>query len=149
MKNYIYLLGVKIKMNWFDLFNIYKASLVLLINKEGKILCVSRKDNPNDFGLCGGKVDKGETFKKAAIRELFEETGLIGFNLIPIFFRKDSEFKCVTFLSSFKGEINVSNKHETGIVDWKEFSDIEKGSFGEYNKELKAIMIKIGLKFQS
>ena len=126
-----------------------KAAILLIINEEGKILCVSRKDNPNDFGLCGGKVDKGETFKKAAIRELFEETGLIGFNLIPIFFRKDSEFKCVTFLSSFKGEINVSNKHETGIVDWKEFSDIEKGSFGEYNKQLKKIMIKIGIKFLS
>ena len=136
-------------MLWYNFLPVKKAAILLIINEEGKILCVSRKDNPNDFGLCGGKVDKGETFKKAAIRELFEETGLIGFNLIPIFFRKDSEFKCVTFLSSFKGEINVSNKHETGIVDWKEFSDIEKGSFGEYNKQLKKIMIKIGIKFLS
>jgi ADP-ribose pyrophosphatase YjhB (NUDIX family) len=32
-------------------------SVTGLLVKEGKILAVSRKNNPNDFGLPGGKLD--------------------------------------------------------------------------------------------
>lgn len=133
---YLYLLLVKIKMLWYNFKNVPKVSLTFLVNGEGKILSVSRKDNKNDFGLCGGKVDKGETFVQAGIRELFEETGLIGYNLKPIFFRKDGKFKCITFLANFKGEINVSDSHETGAVEWLTFKELNEGTFGEYNIEL-------------
>jgi 8-oxo-dGTP diphosphatase len=40
------------------------------------ILAVSRKDDPNAFGLPGGKVEHGETEEQAARRELLEETGV-------------------------------------------------------------------------
>jgi len=143
MKNYIYLLGVKIKMKWYDLFNIPKASLVLLINKEGKILSVSRKDNHLDKNICGGKVDKGETFEAAAIRECFEETGLRIFNLKPVFFRKDGKYKCVTYLADYTGEISSK---EAGVVGWIVYNDILTGSFGEYNRELKTKLTKLGIK---
>lgn len=52
------------------------AVCLFLINKEGKVLVVSRKDNSETIGLPGGKVDEGETPLMAAIRELKEETGL-------------------------------------------------------------------------
>ena len=58
-----------------------KVSTVLLFN-QGQILAVSRKDDPNDFGLPGGKLDPGETFTAGAIREVREETGLHIFGLI-------------------------------------------------------------------
>jgi len=35
-------------------------SVTGLIIKDNKILSIARKDNPNDFGLPGGKIDKGE-----------------------------------------------------------------------------------------
>ena len=42
------------------------------------LLCRSKEDSfePNKYGLPGGKIDAGETPKVAAVREMFEETGL-------------------------------------------------------------------------
>lgn len=110
-----------------------RVSVVLLFN-QGKILGVSRKDNPNDFGLPGGKVEEGESFEEGAIREIREETGLEIFFLIPIFARKDGEFSAVCFIAQYKGEID--NTLEEGKVEWVDFETICSGSFGDYNKEL-------------
>src|SRR5580704_14169453 len=52
------------------LFPIRKKAATVLITRAGdfdNILAVSRKDNPDDFGLIGGKANDGETFKEAAI----------------------------------------------------------------------------------
>jgi len=111
-----------------------RVSVVLIFN-QGKILTVSRKDNPNDFGLPGGKVDPGETFIDAAIRETKEETGIDLFCLIPVFARMDGEFAAVCFLAQYIGEID--NSLESGKVQWGTFTDINAGSFGEYNIELE------------
>ena len=111
-----------------------KVSVVLIFN-QGYILAVSRKDDPNDFGLPGGKLDGEETFEAAAIREVKEETGLHIFCLIPIFARMDGEFAAVCFLAQFAGEID--NTLEAGTVKWTNFSEINSGSFGIYNKELQ------------
>jgi 8-oxo-dGTP pyrophosphatase MutT (NUDIX family) len=53
------------------------AVCVVIRNKEGKVLCVSRRKNPKVFGLIGGKVDPGETELTAVIRETLEESGLV------------------------------------------------------------------------
>lgn len=52
------------------------AVQIVLLNKKGEVLAVSRKHDHNDFGLIGGKVDEGENVVEAAIRETKEETGL-------------------------------------------------------------------------
>lgn len=142
MKKKIYLLLLKLKVSWYDIKNVNKAALVCLKNKNGKILCVSRKNNKIDFGLCGGKVDKGEKFEVAAIRELYEETGLIGFNLKPVFIKKDNNFICVTYVGNFSGEILTN---ESGEVRWLTFEDLKKGSFGKYNSELEKILINLNI----
>jgi 8-oxo-dGTP diphosphatase len=53
---------------------------VLLANEEGKILILKRstdsKTNPGKWELPGGKVDQGESFDQALIREVNEETQL-------------------------------------------------------------------------
>src|ERR1700761_7731184 len=138
-----YQILTSIKMFWYDLFSIPKASLVLLINKEGKILSVSRKDNLLDKNIVGGKVDKGETFIKAAKREAKEETNLEVYDLVPIFFKKDGIYKCITFIGKYKGDIQQTEK---GAIEWIFYDELLTGSFGEYNRELKNILNKIGIK---
>jgi 8-oxo-dGTP diphosphatase len=53
---------------------------VLLTDKDGKILILKRstdsKTNPGKWEIPGGKVDQGESFDHALIREVFEETQL-------------------------------------------------------------------------
>ena len=81
-------------------------SQVVLINEEGLILLVSRKDDHTSFSLPGGKLDEGETFEAAAIREVKEETGLDVFNLQLIFAMHRKGRMGYTFLADYKGEIN-------------------------------------------
>jgi 8-oxo-dGTP diphosphatase len=53
---------------------------VLLINEEGKLLILKRstdsKTNPGKWEFPGGKVDQGESFDQALVREVYEETQL-------------------------------------------------------------------------
>lgn len=41
-----------------------------------KVLLVSRKDSPGDWGFPGGKVEPGESIYNAMVREVEEETGV-------------------------------------------------------------------------
>ncbi len=53
---------------------------IAAVIKDASVLLV-RRANPPDAGLWGfpgGKIDFGETIEQAAVRELFEETGVRG-----------------------------------------------------------------------
>jgi len=54
---------------------------IFVHNNDGEILLLRRSSNddvePLKWSLPGGKVDKGENIREAAIRELFEETGIV------------------------------------------------------------------------
>lgn len=60
--------------------------------KDGKVLLV-RRANPPDagrWGFPGGKIERGETVKDAAVRELYEETSIVSkafktFNAVDAF----------------------------------------------------------------
>lgn len=53
---------------------------VVIINENNEILLQKRskfkKINPGKWGICGGKVEIGETTLDAGIRETFEEIGI-------------------------------------------------------------------------
>lgn len=72
-----------------------EAALVL-IERDGRYLGVSRKNDPHAFNLPGGKVDRSETAEEGARRELYEETGLLAGDLTPFFQSAESGKYLVT-----------------------------------------------------
>lgn len=48
----------------------------IIIEYEGNIVLIKRKNPPEGWALPGGFVDYGETLESAAVREAKEETGL-------------------------------------------------------------------------
>lgn len=54
---------------------IFQSAHIILVNKQGNILLTQRQDVPI-WVIPGGHLEKGETPKDAAIRELYEETGI-------------------------------------------------------------------------
>ena len=48
----------------------------IIIEIEGRIVLIKRKNPPCGWALPGGFVDYGESFETAAVREAKEETGL-------------------------------------------------------------------------
>ncbi len=110
-----------------------KKAVCALIFRGDKILGVSRKDNPNDFGLIGGKVEDNETLPHALQREIYEETGL---NIIKgklVFTRFDDDVMSYTYVCDVEGEVKTN---ESGVVKEVTWEDLFNGSFGDYNRRL-------------
>lgn len=121
-----------------------QAVCVLMYNFDCKgetdlYLGVSRKDNANDFGLPGGKVEPNESLEQAAKRELKEETGFNAHRLRLIFtevcYGKDGQhYETHTFIcEAFTGAMQ---SNEAGVVKWVTRQELLDGSFGLYNKKL-------------
>jgi len=56
--------------------NNMKIAVLALFNEKDELLCVSRKDNHETYGLIGGKVEENEIVIEALMREVMEETSL-------------------------------------------------------------------------
>ena len=114
-----------------------KAVCAFVTNGDDQILAVSRKDDPTNFGLPGGKVDPGETPKEAVVRELFEETGLETSEVGSRLHEADNTgHYCITFEVEVEGQIDHSR--EPGVVRWVDPQTLTEGMFGKYNMDLLA-----------
>ena len=66
---------------------------VFVENEQGELLLGLRTDN-HCWGIAGGAVELGETVEAAAMREMFEETGLIAdeLELLGVFSGEDTHY---------------------------------------------------------
>jgi 8-oxo-dGTP diphosphatase len=97
------------------------AVRVLLADQNGKILILKRstdsKTNPGKWELPGGKVDQGESFDHALIREVYEETNL-KISLEHVVGASEQNLhiiRAVHIIMSGKiveGELNLSDEHD-------------------------------------
>lgn len=121
------------------------SAQVVLLNEEGLVLAVSRKDNHSDFGLIGGKQDPEDASPEAAaIREVKEETGLDIYDLQLVFAMHKNGYMGYTYLAKYKGEINHNEPH---VVKWAAFEVIMNGSFGKFNTLVSESLDDMGIKY--
>lgn len=125
---------------------VVKRAACVLIRRGGRVLAVSRKDDPTDMGTPGGKVDpddgpQGElmTLARAAARELREETGL---SIDPDRLRfvyeaqEDDGFTTTTFEAAWSDVRGPIRTVESGRVRWIDPDELCAGSFARYNTEM-------------
>jgi 8-oxo-dGTP diphosphatase len=118
------------------------AVRALITDSDGKILILKRsvdsKTNPGKWELPGGKVDQGEPFDKAMVREVFEETGLkISMdNVVGASQQSLPLIRAVHIIMAGKivdGELNLSSEHEGYAWEYLEnLSDYELADWLEY-----------------
>lgn len=95
------------------------TNMVMVYDEKGNVLVQDRvSSNWAGITFPGGHVEKGESFTDAAIREVFEETGLTVSKLqlcgIQDFFLEDGTRYCVYFYRTncFSGELRSSAEGE-------------------------------------
>ena len=113
-----------------------KRAVCGLLFHNNKILSVSRKDNHNDFGLFGGKLENDETQEEALIREAYEETGY-SVNIIPIYYEAmcDDTLVMTYICVATDWNLNYPEK-DLAVVEYLPPSALTSGIFGEYNSKL-------------
>ncbi len=101
---------------------------VLIFNENNELLLQLRKDNAC-WGLIGGSMELGETLEEVAIREMYEESGLIptDLELLNIFSGQefyyqyphgDEVFNVIAAYEcrSFSGELKYDEEEATAIA---------------------------------
>lgn len=112
-----------------------EAGVALIINQDGYILSISRRNNKSLFGLPGGKLDTGIDFdtRDAAIREAQEETSVVIKDCCFIFEKIDDDFMADCYYATqWEGEPKTN---EEGEVRWLTAVQLTTtmAAFGEYN----------------
>jgi ADP-ribose pyrophosphatase YjhB (NUDIX family) len=104
-----------------------------IIDDDARILLVHRVDD-DCWGLISGWVDAGEAPHETVVRELREETGLVGVvdELVGVIARPASarngphgSIAVVFLVSLVGGEVRLA-AHEVKALEWRDLDDVEQ-----------------------
>mgnify|MGYP001365456606 CR=1 FL=1 len=108
------------------------ASLVIIFNKDNKVLLLKRSKKvdsyPEYWGFPGGKREDGETSVEAAVREVREETSLTVYpkELAYVFTMKRGEHKDIVFYITKKWSGTPSIDWESDEFRWVDPKDMSQ-----------------------
>lgn len=114
--------------------------VLLYIVKNNKILLLRRApgatyNRGGYYGLPGGGIEAGETFKQAAIREAYEELGIkiksedlefanVAHKTLNLADGNKKAFVTVTFIvNNWKGEVYNKEPHQHDLMGWYALND--------------------------
>jgi 8-oxo-dGTP diphosphatase len=118
----------------------------IIKNEDNEILILKRhpksKTDPEMWELPGGKVEKGEHFTTALVREIKEETNLdadVGdfCEAVQNDYMHKRTVQVIMYLENIKGEVKISDEH----TDWM-WAGLEKIKSLEISTSLKKILEK-------
>lgn len=97
------------------------ADIVAL--RDDKVLMILRKNPPEGWALPGGFVEYGETVEAAAMRELFEETGLTAHSLrlVGVYSDPSRDLRRHTLTVAFAAEVTGELRAGADAADVKWF----------------------------
>jgi 8-oxo-dGTP pyrophosphatase MutT (NUDIX family) len=123
-----------------------KTAVCLLCPRGDKYLSISRRNDPTQWGMPGGKVDPYESNVEAVQREVGEETGILASAvsyepLLSSHCPGEVDFWVTTYLWVDEFAINDCElvAEEGMTLDWKteeELCDPAVSPFAEYNKRV-------------
>lgn len=121
----------------------------VILNGNNEILCVSRKDNHNDFGFPGGSVEEFDnTLEDALKREIFEETGLnvnMETSIMVFSMFKGNNMGYTYLIKDWEGILNSEEPH---IIKWSNYQTVLDGKFGIWNKLVLESLTNMGIKIK-
>lgn len=118
----------------------------IIKNENYEILIVKRhpksRTDPEMWELPGGKVEKGEHFADALVREIKEETSLDGkvgdfAEAVQNDYMHKRTVQLIMYLDDVKGEVKISDEH----TDWM-WASIDKIKTLEMSTSLKKVLKK-------
>ena len=118
----------------------------IIKNEDDEILILKRhpksKTDPEMWELPGGKVEKGEHFTNALVREIKEETSLdadVGdfCEAVQNDYMHKRTVQVIMYLENIKGDVKISDEH----TDWM-WAGLEKIKSLEISTSLKKILEK-------
>jgi 8-oxo-dGTP pyrophosphatase MutT (NUDIX family) len=100
------------------------AGILVAARETGRVLLLKRSSEvtePGVWGVPGGKVDRGESERSAAVRELEEETGYDSSVVVsaePIFVFEEPDFSFATYMGCVEEEFDPWINWESAAARW-------------------------------
>lgn len=114
--------------------SVLPKAVVVYVTRGDKVLAVSSDNDLQDKNMPGGHVDPGEEPIDAAIRELWEETGIVAEEIFPLYTRVDDGYIVTTFrVTKYRGKLRSSPE---GVASWSDPRELLNSRYGNYFRDV-------------